>query len=47
MPSPAIRMLLNCLALASAKLTTLDKEIYPRDFKQIPVGTDYGEGDDM
>jgi len=30
----------------AAKLTALDAEVYPRDFKQIPVGTDYGEGED-
>merc|ERR1719446_180038 len=34
------------LAVAhAAKLTSLDKETYPRDFKAIPVGTDYGTGD--
>jgi phosphoadenosine phosphosulfate reductase len=47
MPSHTLHIFLACLALASAKLTSLDKEIYPRDFKQIPVGTDYGEGNDQ
>jgi hypothetical protein len=34
------------VACCSAELTSLDAEVYPRDFKQIPVGTDYGEGKD-
>lgn len=39
--------LLAVLATAaqSAKITALDAETYPRDFKAIPIGTDYGTGD--
>merc|ERR1719272_1893547 len=47
-------MVCRCAILAvlanvacAAKLTDLDAATYPRDFKAIPVGTDYGTGKDV
>jgi hypothetical protein len=36
-----------CLLGSAAALDSLDPKIYPRDFKQIPLGTDYGTGEDF
>jgi phosphoadenosine phosphosulfate reductase len=43
-------MLLSSFATAqpqATELESLDPAIYPRDFKQIPLGTDYGTGEDF